>query len=157
MIAWASALSLEITGSSMSSGNFPRTRDTLSRTSWAEASTLRLSSNSMVMALTCSRLDDVIDLIPSMVFNSSSSTSVTSVSMTSGLAPSRVVVTETTGGSISGYSRKGKRVSAINPNNTMAALIMLAKIGRLMETSDKAMARNEGVKDEGRGKKMDYH
>ncbi len=62
------------------------------------------------MLLVCS--DDVLlsVRIPWMVDSSSSSTSVTAVSTTWAFAPGRTVVTEMTGGSMSGSSRTERRV-----------------------------------------------
>ena len=89
-------------GSSTSSGRSPRVRATRSRTSLAAASRSRPSSNSMVIIETCSRLSEVTCLTPSMPFTWSSMGSVTEVSTTSGAAPGKIVVTETTGGSTLG-------------------------------------------------------
>ena len=106
----ASADCFAITGSSTSTGRRPRTRDTLSRTSCAATSTGRSSVNSSVMLLVCSA-DWLLSVrIPWIVDSSSSSTSVTAVSTTWALAPGRTVVTEMTGGSMSGSSRTDSRV-----------------------------------------------
>src|SRR5918999_1238915 len=107
MIGKASASCFATTGSSTSSGNKPRTRETLSRTSCAASSTARSSVNSSVIVLICSWL--ALDIVrkPSTLDSSSSSTSVTDDSTTCGLAPGNNVVTETTGGSASGNSRTG--------------------------------------------------
>src|SRR5207245_11431177 len=107
---WASASCLAITGSRMSVGRRPRTRDTLSRTSWAATSTGRSRLNSSVMRLSSSW--DVLVRVrsPWMVESSSSSTSVTAVSTTWALAPGSVVTTEITGASTSGNSRTDSRV-----------------------------------------------
>jgi len=86
-MGWAFTSTLATMGSSASVGSVPRTRDTRSRTSLAAASTFRESSNSMVMTEPCSRLEESIVLMPSIVANCSSSTSVISVSITLGLAP----------------------------------------------------------------------
>jgi hypothetical protein len=61
--------------------------------------------NSRVMFEDCSELEEVIVRRPSRDESSSSSTSVTADSITRGLAPLRVVWTETIGGSTSGNSR----------------------------------------------------
>jgi hypothetical protein len=50
------------------------------------------------------------------------------------------VVTETTGGSMSGYSRTGSRVNAITPNRMIARLMTVAKTGLWIETSLSFMA-----------------
>jgi hypothetical protein len=86
-IGCAFTSTLETMGSSASRGSRPRTRDTRSRTSLAASSTFRDSSNSIVITEPCSRLEDSIVFTPSRVANSSSRTSVISVSTTPGLAP----------------------------------------------------------------------
>ncbi len=110
MIAFASRSTLLTTGSSASSGSWPRTRAILSRTSCAAVSMSRSRSNSTVMRLTFSLDSDVSVLMPSMVLISSSRTSVTSFSTTSGSAPGSVVATLTIGKSMSGSSRTGSFV-----------------------------------------------
>ena len=101
----ASASCFAITGSSTSSGNRPRTRDTRSRTSCAASSTSRSSVNSSVMLLDCSADELVSVRSPGTVDSSSSMGSVTADSTVWGLAPGRMVLTEMIGGSTSGYSR----------------------------------------------------
>ncbi len=108
---WALMSTLATMGSSASRGSTPRTRETRSRTSLAASSTSRCSSNSIVMTEPCSRLLEVIVFTDSSVENCSSSTSVISVSTTLELAPRYSVVTDTIGGSVSGYSRTGSLVS----------------------------------------------
>jgi hypothetical protein len=110
MIAFASRSTLLTTGSSASSGSWPRTRAILSRTSFAAVSMSRSSSNSIVIRLTFSVDSEVRVLMPSIVLISSSRTSVTSFSTTSGSAPGSVVATLTIGKSMSGSSRTGSFV-----------------------------------------------
>ncbi len=86
-MAWASASTLAITGSSTSRGSSPRIRETRSRTSLAASSTSWFSSNSMVITEPCSRLDEERVLTPERVANCSSRILVISVSTTLGLAP----------------------------------------------------------------------
>ncbi len=143
MIGRASASCLAMIGGSTSSGNRPRTREILSRTSWAATSTSRRSSNSIVMALTSSRLVEARVRIPSIVFSSSSRTSVTSVSTTSGLAPGYTVTTDTTGGSTSGNSRTGRREYPITPNTINASVSIVAITGRRIQVSDQIIGNNQ--------------
>ena len=109
MIGFASASTLEITGSSMSTGSLPRVRATRSRTSLAAASGLRSRRNLTVIWLFSARLIEVSTSTPSMPASASSSGFVTRDSMTSALAPRYFVSTVTTGSSIFGYSRTGSR------------------------------------------------
>ena len=78
----ASASCLAITGSRMSWGRRPRTRDTLSRTSCAATSTWRSRVNSRVMRLNSSWDTLVSVRRPWIVESSSSRMSVTAVSTT---------------------------------------------------------------------------
>src|SRR5258706_3220799 len=75
-----------------------------------------------------------------MVDNSSSSRSVAGGFATCALAPGSVVVTEMTGGSMSGSSRTERREYPITPNNTRAAESMLARTGRRIATSESFMS-----------------
>ena len=86
-MACASASIFETTGSSMSLGSRPRTRDTRSRTSLAAASVSRSRTNSTVIWLTSSRETDLIVFTPSMPESESSSGWVIWLSMTDALAP----------------------------------------------------------------------
>src|SRR4030065_304948 len=122
-------------GSSASLGSWPRIRETRSRTSLAAWSTSRLSSNSMVMAEPCSRLEEVMVLTPSRVESCSSKMSVISVSTTLGLAPRYNGVMETIGGSISGYFRNGKRDNEITPKRMMTKPITEENTGRFIDIS----------------------
>ncbi len=86
-MARASESTLEMTGSSAASGRREMMRETLSRTSAAAASTLRVRWNSMVTLLRSSRLIELIVLTPSMPATAASTSSVIRLSMTSFEAP----------------------------------------------------------------------
>src|SRR5690606_23491217 len=120
----------------MSSGRLLRARATRSRTSAAARSGSRESSNSIVIADTCSRESEVRCLMPSIPISSSSSGSVTEASTTSGAAPGYTVVTDTIGASTSGSSRLGRRSSAIAPSSTISSESTLAKTGRSTQISE---------------------
>lgn len=109
MIGWASASTLAMTGSSISSGRAPRTRPTRSRTSLAATSGSRVIRKRTVIWLVSDRLIDDITSMPSMPDRLSSSGWVTWLSTISALAPWYLVVTVTTGSSILGYSRTDRR------------------------------------------------
>ena len=106
----ASASTLAITGSSMSCGSRWRTRETLSRTSAAAESGLRLRVKRIDIWLCSWRLTEVMTSTPSMPASESSSTLVICDSITSLEAPAKRVSTVTTGSSIFGYSRTGSVV-----------------------------------------------
>ena len=91
------------------------------------------------MLLLCSPLVLVSVRRPSSVASSSSRISVTADSTTRGLAPGRMVDTETIGGSISGNSRTESRLYEMTPKSTRARLIMVASTGRRMEVSERIM------------------
>jgi hypothetical protein len=77
MMGWASASTLEMVGSVISSGNCRRTRLTRSRTSLVAASMLTVERKRMVMRL-CSALEvDSMVSMPSMPASEPSSTWVT--------------------------------------------------------------------------------
>src|SRR5688572_25868240 len=132
-------------GSSTSSGSWPRTRDTRSRTSLAAASVARSGTNSTVICETSSRLTDLMVRTPSMPAMLSSSGCVTWDSITCGLAPLYTVRTETTGVSIFGYSRTVRRRNEMAPTRTMSRLITVERTGRLMESS----GRNIRIQESG--------
>ena len=140
MIGKASASVFSMTGSSMSSGRRPRTRATLSRTSWAASSIGRSRLNSRVMVAICSWLLLVRVRSPSTLVSSSSSTSVTADSITCGLAPGRITVTVTTGASASGNSRTASRVYPMMPTSTMPRLTIEESTGRRMKSSAKCIS-----------------
>jgi hypothetical protein len=87
MIGCASASTLAITGSSISSGRRARTRATRSRTSEAAMSTSRVTRKRTVIWLRSGRLIDVITSMPSMPDSASSSGWVIWLSMISAEAP----------------------------------------------------------------------
>ncbi len=82
-----SASTFAITGSSTSPGRRPRTRDTLSRTSAAAESGLRVNSKRTLIWLRSARLREVISWTPSMPDSESSMILVTCDSTTSAEAP----------------------------------------------------------------------
>ena len=73
--------------------------------------------------------------MPSMVLISSSRMSVTSVSIVSGEAPGRIVVTVTNGKSTRGFKSRSRRKSEIKPSTTRLAISMNANTGRRIEIS----------------------
>jgi len=87
-IGWSSGLVLVMIGGSISRGRRRAAWATRVCTSWSAASMLRFSSNSTVMLAEPWREVEEICLIPSMEVTASSMKSTTSVSMTSGEAPS---------------------------------------------------------------------
>ena len=87
MIGFESASTLAITGSSMVSGIFARTRATLSRTSAAAESGSRFNVKRTLMRLCSERLCEVITSTPSMPESESSRIFVTCDSTTSADAP----------------------------------------------------------------------
>ena len=64
---------------------------------------------------------------------------VTRVSTTAAAAQGYAVSTETTGGSISGYSLTGSRSKLIMPHTTSSRLKTVARTGRRMDTSERIM------------------
>src|SRR5690554_1759899 len=66
-----------------------------------------------------------------------STTSTTSLSMTSGEAPVYSTDTETTGGSMSGFSRTASCRKEATPKTTIRRLRTVARTGRLIETSER--------------------
>ena len=127
-------------GSSMSSGRKRRASATLARTSWAATSMSLSSSNSTVTIENPSMLAEVSWRIPPIVLICSSITSVTSWSMTSGLAPTRTVWTVTIGNSTSGKASTPIREKASQPKTTSAAISVRVVTGRRMEVSEIHMA-----------------
>ena len=106
----ASASTLAITGSSMPWGKRWRTRVTLSRTSAAALSALRVRAKRTEIRLRSGRLIEVMTSTPSMPAIESSKIFETWPSTTSLEAPVNTVVIDTTGSSILGYSRTERRV-----------------------------------------------
>ena len=67
--------------------------------------------------------------------------SVIRVSTTAAAAPGYMVSIETTGGSMFGYSRNGRRSNDTSPKATSSSDMTAASTGRVTETSDRIMAR----------------
>ena len=130
-----SAFDFEMTGSSASSGIWPRARLTRSRTSAAAASRSAPRSNSTRTVLRPWLLVDVIDRIPSMAFTDSSMGSVTWLSTTAAFAPRRSVLTEITGVCTTGYSRTPSSRYPIAPPIRITSEKTVARTGRRTETS----------------------
>src|SRR5215470_5997003 len=78
-------------------------------------------------------------LMPSIPDSESSSGCVMALSITCAVAPLYTVRTDTTGGSMFGYSRTAMRVKDRAPTSTMMRLITVASTGRRMEMSDKTI------------------
>ena len=89
-------------GVSISRGSLESVAWTRSRTSWAATSTLRSRSKRMTTCETFSTLTERSVSSPGSVLSASSRGLVTLVSMVSGSAPGRMVVTVTMGNSTSG-------------------------------------------------------
>ena len=107
MIGRVSAPALLTMGRSASAGSRPSAVCTALLTSVAAASMSRPGRNSTVIVLPPKELTEVMSRMPSMPFRRCSIGSVTVASTVCGLAPTYVVLTETTGLSTSGYSRTG--------------------------------------------------
>ncbi len=105
IIARASESDLAIRGLSASSGSSAAILETLSLTSFAAVSRFVSNVNSILIFDNSSLLSDVISLMPDMPERESSIISVTSLSRIFDDAPVYIVLTVTTGLSISGYSR----------------------------------------------------
>ena len=105
IIARASESDLAMRGLSASSGSSAAILETLSLTSFAAVSRFVSNVNSILIFDNSSLLSDVISLIPDMPESESSIISVTSLSRIFDDAPVYIVLTVTTGLSISGYSR----------------------------------------------------
>ena len=105
IIARASESDLAMRGLSASSGSSAAILETLSLTSFAAVSRFVSNVNSILIFDNSSLLSDVISLMPDMPESESSIISVTSLSRIFDDAPVYIVLTVTTGLSISGYSR----------------------------------------------------
>ena len=137
MIDCASASTLAITGSSISSGSRPRTRATRSRTSLAATSGSVPRRKRTVIRLSSDWLLEVSDSMPSIPEIDPSRICVTCVSMISALAPRYCVRTETIGSSMFGYSRTVRREYETMPTSTMSRLSTVEKTGRRTKNSKK--------------------
>jgi hypothetical protein len=85
-------------------------------------------------------LVEFIDEMPAMVANWRSSGVATAFAMVAGLAPGKLAETEIVGKSIDGRSLTGNVVKLIMPNSTIADIINVVKMGRLMKRAAKFMA-----------------
>ena len=130
-----SALDFEMTGSSASSGIWPRARLTRSRTSAAAASRSAPRSNSTRTVLRPWLLVEVMERMPSMALTDSSMGSVIWLSTTAAFAPRRSVRTEITGVCTMGYSRTPSSRKPMAPPIRMAIDKTVANTGRRTETS----------------------
>src|SRR5512137_2323104 len=68
----------------------------------------------------------------------------TDASTSVALAPTKVVVTWTIGGTISGYCATGRLLSATRPSSTMTMEITIATIGRLTKKRAMGLPRLAG-------------
>ncbi len=139
-------------GSSMSSGRKRRASATFARTSCAATSMSLSSSNSTVTIENPSMLAEVSWRIPPIVLICSSIGSVTSWSMTSGLAPTSTVWTVTIGNSTSGKASTPIRVKASQPKTTRAAISVRVVTGRRIEVSESHMAAISRARRRGPGR-----
>ena len=135
MIGKPETSNLSTTGGSSSLGRSQRARATRSRTSCAARSRSWPSSNSTEIEERPWREREVSRFSPEMVLSCSSSTSVTSSSITSGLAPSRMEVTFTIGSSIFGYWSTPRRTKPSAPNTTSESVSIQVSTGRRMKMS----------------------
>src|SRR5438067_4661266 len=99
-------------------------------TSTAAPSSLRLRSNSSVIWVFPSELDDVIEARPAMAENEFSRGVATAAAIVSGLAPGRLAVTSRVGRSTLGRSLTASSRYATVPKRAIAAIIKLVAIGR---------------------------
>ena len=97
MIGWSSGLDLRMVGAVICLGSFWRMELTLAWTSCTARSMSRLSSNSMVTVPSLFSDSEVTLRMLWMLITALSTMSTTEVSITSGAAPSRRMLTETTG------------------------------------------------------------
>ena len=105
----ASGSIFSMTGGSASRGNWRSTLLTRSRTSWAATSAFFSSSNEMTTWETPSEEIEISWSMPLIVLTASSILSVTSVSISSGAAPTSTVLTVTNGRSILGNRSTPRR------------------------------------------------
>ncbi len=77
---------------------------------------------------------------PAIGLTASSIRLLTSLSTVSGEAPGYLVTIERMGISTSGYSSIARRLYEKRPSVTRTSIITVAKIGRLMERSERSMA-----------------
>ena len=108
---------------------------TLSRTSWAARSRLRSKKNWAVMEDTPSRLEELSSSMPSTVLMISSIGWVMPVSISSGEAPRKVVLTVMMGSSTLGICSTPNSRKANHPTTINRRFSIVAKTGRRMQTS----------------------
>ena len=131
----ASTSNLSTMGVSVPTGSRERIELTLSRTSWAARSRLRSRKNWAVIDETPSRLEELNSSMPSTVLMISSMGCVTPVSISSGEAPRKVVLTVMIGSSTLGICSTPNSRNANQPTTTNKTLSIVAKTGRRMHTS----------------------
>src|SRR2546427_4586839 len=135
MTGTASMSNLSMIGASVPAGNWDKMVFTLSRTSCAAMSRLRSRKNWIVMRETPSMVVLLSSSIPWTVLMISSNGRVTLVSISSGDAPRRVVVTVTMGSSTFGNWSMPICRNENQPRTTRNRLIIVAKTGREMHRS----------------------
>jgi hypothetical protein len=132
--AWSLSV-LEMTGGRMSRGRLRWAMETLSRTSWAATSICRLSTKvTITMALPGLEIERS-SWMPWIVLICSSSFCATVVSISSVEAPGSSTRTVTVGRSTDGKRSTPRRNQEAAPITTSAITIIVAKTGRLMQTS----------------------
>src|SRR6185295_12272439 len=141
MTGMASRSNLSIIGGSVPGGNRARIVFTLSRTSWAAMSRFRSNRNVTMIDDTPSVVTLLNSSMPWIVLMISSSGLVTLVSISSGDAPRRVVVTVITGNSTFGNWSMPMLLNENQPSTTRNKLMIVAKTGRLMQRSAMPMPR----------------
>src|SRR5438093_10175503 len=131
----ASRSILSMMGGSVPGGRRARMVLTLSRTSCAAMSRLRSKRNCTVICDTPSVVTLPSSSMPWMVLMISSRGLVTLVSISSGEAPRRVVVTVMIGNSTLGNWSMPMSLNENQPSTTRKRLIIVANTGRLMQRS----------------------
>jgi hypothetical protein len=130
-------------GSMISAGNWARTAEIASRTSWV-ASSVGLLNLKMTMTWANPSVDvERSSSSPEIPAMRSSRRSTTSRSTWSGDAPGYAMPTKTIGASMSGNSSVCSRMSAAMPNTTSAIIVTTVMIGRLMAKSEMNIALDE--------------
>ena len=121
----------------VSRGNWLTTPASLSRTSWTAVSMSRSSVNVIVTRALPWSDDARSSSMPLIVLTASSMRLVICVSISSALAPGSIALTFTTGLSVFGIRSRPRDVYDTAPSTMSAAVIMMAKTGRLTLTSDR--------------------
>src|SRR6267378_3043353 len=132
--AWSLSI-LAITGGFTSRGRLRWAIETLSRTSWAATSMLRLSTKVVITSALPGLEIERSSCTPWIVLICSSSFWVTCVSISSVEAPGSSTRTVTVGRSTAGKRSTPSRKYEAAPTTTSAITIMVANTGRLMQTS----------------------